>query len=278
MTPFATITTRDVVRVSGPDAIKFLQGQISQNVDALAVNTSTWTFVLAPQGKVDAWARITKVAADAFLIDLDAGYGAAVATRLSRFKIRTNAEIETMTWRCVSVRGPGAPHDDVADGVLRLPLGVPGHAGYDLLGDAAEAPDGVAISDETALTADRIRHGVPAMGAELTDATIPAEVGQWIIDGSVSFTKGCYVGQELVARIDSRGGNVPRHLRVIDGVADAAVGDDVLVDGVRVGELTSIAPGSGTALAYIARRVEVGASATVGSDAVLIRDPEQSAP
>ena len=59
----------------------------------------------------------------------------------------------------------------------------------------------------------RIAHGVPAMGAELTEDTIPAEVGQWVIDASVSFTKGCFTGQELVARIDSRGGNVPRHLR-----------------------------------------------------------------
>src|SRR3546814_11977806 len=57
------------------------------------------------------------------------------------------------------------------------------------------------------------------MGSELTDATIPAEAGQWLIDASVSFTKGCYTGQELVARVDSRGGNVPRPVRglVSDG-------------------------------------------------------------
>src|SRR5690606_7561419 len=64
-----------------------------------------------------------------------------------------------------------------------------------------------------ALEALRIECGVPAMGAELTDATIPAEAGQWLIDASVSFSKGCYTGQELVARIDSRGGNVPRPVR-----------------------------------------------------------------
>ena len=68
--PTATVTRRDVVRVAGPDAATYLQGQISQDVDALAVNTSTWTFVLQPQGKVDSWARITKVSADEFLLDL----------------------------------------------------------------------------------------------------------------------------------------------------------------------------------------------------------------
>ena len=57
------------------------------------------------------------------------------------------------------------------------------------------------------------------MGAELTEDTIPAEAGQWLVDASVSFTKGCYTGQELVARIDSRGGNVPRPVRlfVVEG-------------------------------------------------------------
>ena len=79
------------------------------------------------------------------------------------------------------------------------------------------------------------------MGAELTENTIPAEAGQWVIDQSVSFTKGCYTGQELVARIDSRGGNVPRHLRgvVIEGDVPP-VGAAVVVDEAEVGTLTSV--------------------------------------
>ena len=73
-------------------------------------------------------------------------------------------------------------------------------------------------SDDDGVTEpERIAAGVPRMGAELVPGqTIPAEAGQHVIDTSVSFTKGCYTGQELVARIDSRGGNVPRHLRALE--------------------------------------------------------------
>ena len=82
---------------------------------------------------------------------------------------------------------------------------------------------------------------------------------------TASFTKGCYTGQELVARIDSRGGNVPRHLRglVLDGMAPAGAG--IEVGGKTVGTLTSVAakgPGA-VALAYIGRDVEAPAEAVV---------------
>ena len=126
----------------------------------------------------------------------------------------------------------------------------------------------------------RIRRGVPAMGAELTDSVIPAEIGGWVIDASASFTKGCYVGQELVARVDSRGSNTPRNLGRLRVDGSAAVGDDVVVDGGTVGTITSVArvpddEGGGTvALAYIGRKVAPGpdapVEATVGGTAALI--------
>jgi folate-binding protein YgfZ len=105
------------------------------------------------------------------------------------------------------------------------------------------------------------------MGAELTDATIPAEAGQWLIDSSVSFTKGCYTGQELVARIDSRGGNVPRPLRGlrVDG-GPPAIGSVVERDGDQVGQVTSSATSAvlgAVALAPISRTVEVGSEVSV---------------
>ena len=89
----------------------------------------------------------------------------------------------------------------------------------------------------------RIEDGVPAMGAELSDKTIPAEAGQAVIDASVSFTKGCYTGQELVARVDSRGNNVPRQVRalVLAGAeAPPALGAEVTDQGKAVGAITSI--------------------------------------
>ena len=107
------------------------------------------------------------------------------------------------------------------------------------------------------------------MGRELDEGTIPAEAG--VVDMSVSFTKGCYTGQELVARIDSRGGNVPRRLRgVVVGEGPAPVGAAVMADGKEAGRLTSVAysPGLGAtvALAYIRRAVEPPAEVVVEWD------------
>ena len=88
----------------------------------------------------------------------------------------------------------------------------PGLAGVDLIGPAPAVPDGWPVmAGRPSTRPSASRAGIPRMGAELTDKTIPGETG--LIEQTVSFTKGCYTGQELVARIDSRGGHVPRRLR-----------------------------------------------------------------
>jgi folate-binding protein YgfZ len=254
-------TTRDVVSVRGADAATYLQGQVSQDVRNLAVGASAPTFVLAPQGKVDGWGRVQRTGEDEFAIDVDAGAGAAWQARLSRFLLRTKAEITVVeAVATLAVRGA-----TVAGGLPALGAGV---VGSDLLGIGpelpAELPDGAVEVAAEALEAQRIRAGVPVWGSELDADTIPATVGQWAIDASVSFTKGCYTGQELVARIDSRGGNVPRHLMglVVDG-APPAPGTAVTVDGAAAGSVTSSAldgeQGVSVALAFVPRSVEVGA-------------------
>lgn len=272
MTGFATAIVRDAVRVSGPDAAAFLQGQLSQDVDALAVSTSTWTFVLQPDGKVHTWARVTKTAADVFLLDTDPGAGEALAKRLSRFLMRTNAVVEPMTLHGFAVRGDHLPHPEVAEGVLRLPSAH--HLGYDVLGAGAEAPEDVDPVGAEVLEAHRVEHGIPVMGAELHDGVIPAEVGQWIIDESVSFTKGCFVGQELVARIDSRGGNVPKSLRVIVCDARVEAGAEIETTG-PASAVTSVAlsPTHGhIALAYCGRKVEPGTQVVIGATQGIVHE------
>ena len=242
---------RDVVRVAGPDAVAYLQGQLSQDVEALAVGSSARSFVLQPNGKVDAWVRVTRTAPDEVVLDVDEGHGDALTARLRRFLLRTKADVDALDWRAVALRGPGAAAAVPAgagEDALVAPAGWPGVDGVDLLGPAVEPPPGVPEVDASAYASLRIRSGVPRMGAELTDATIPAEAGQWVIDASVSFTKGCFTGQELVARIDSRGGHVPRHLRglVVDAGELPPVGAPVVVDGAEVGRVTSAAPAPGT--------------------------------
>jgi folate-binding protein YgfZ len=264
--------SRNVLRVAGPDAIAYMQGQLSQDIDALAVGSSARSFVLQPTGKVDAWVRVTRVAADEVVVDVDGGHGEALAARLRRFLLRTKADIDALDWRAVAIRGPGAADAvpaELGDDALVTPAGWPGVDGIDVLGRAAEPPSGVPEVDAAAYESLRIRSGVPRMGAELTDATIPAEAGRWVIDASVSFTKGCFTGQELVARIDSRGGHVPRHLRglVADAGAQPPAGASVVVEGADVGKVTSAAPapsgGGSLALAYVGRAVTPPAVAEV---------------
>lgn len=264
MTPFTTTTSRDGVRISGPDAATFLQGQLSQDLDALAVSTSTWTFVLQPDGKVHTWARLTKTGADVFLLDTDAGAGEALQQRLQRFLIRTKAEIEPVRLEGHAVRGEHLPRPDVPAGVLRLPSAH--HVGYDVLGPGATAPEGVDVVAPEVLEVDRVVRGIPKMGAELDDSVIPAEIGQWIIDESVSFTKGCYTGQELVARIDSRGGNVPRQLRAIVCDAPVAAGDEITADGPASPVTSAVVTDEygPVALAFCGRKIEPGHIVAVG--------------
>jgi folate-binding protein YgfZ len=162
--------------------------------------------------------------------------------------------------------------EGVAPDALVLPAGWPGVSGVDLLGESVEPPVGLDRLDGAALQALRIECGVPVMGADLTDATIPAEAGQWLIDASVSFSKGCYTGQELVARIDSRGGNVPRPIRGLIAEGEPLpVGAPVQVDGKEVGRVTSSATSKvlgAIALAPLSRGVEIGALVEVGEGSV----------
>ena len=104
----------------------------------------------------------------------------------------------------------------------------------------------------------RISAGWPKMGAEIVPgSTIPSTTG--IVGLAVNFQKGCYPGQELVERMDSRGADAPRSLRIVDLTIGSAVGDAVAdADGNDVGVITSVSPDSDLGLAYVKRGVDVG--------------------
>ena len=243
---------RDALRVAGPDALDFLDGQLSQDIKPLGVNDSAESLLLQPQGKVVALLRVTRVADDAFVLDTDAGWGATVMERLERFKLRTKATIEPEpSWQCLVVVRAGV-------------------ATY-LVGPDVVVPDGVPECGDEAYEVWRIESGVPVMGRELTENTIPAEASG-VIERAVSFTKGCYTGQELVARIDSRGGNVPKNLRGVEFDTDTvpAPGDALLdASGATIGAVTSAAlsprTGHAVALAYVGRKVEPPAPISGGT-------------
>jgi len=206
----------DRVSVTGPDAASYLQSQIAQEIRDQEVGETRWTLVLAPTGKVDTLARITRTGDDTFVFDTDAGFGERLAGRLNRFRIRVDADVSV---EAADAHEPSAEHE-----------------------------------------AARVAAGWPRMGAEIVpEETIPAVTG--VVPLSVNFTKGCYPGQELVERMDSRGADAPRNLRVLaigtDVAEDVSVGDPIL-DGDRneVGNVTSVA--GGAALGYVKRGAAVG--------------------
>lgn len=277
MTVQVATTSRDVVTVSGPDSASYLQGQLSQDVSTMAPGATAWTFVLAPQGKVEGWGRVHRLDDDRFSIMVDAGAGEAWDARLRRFLLRTKAEIDVAgAVPVVALRGAGSDELvqqlDGAAGAGWHEAGWPGVDGFDRLSGADHREVvadlqalGAEVIDDEVLEVLRVRAGVGAWGAEIDPETIPATLGQWVIDASVSFTKGCYTGQELVARIDSRGGNVPRSLHLLeleDGVPE--LGAQVVVAGGADGErtlgevTTSASEGSGSvALLFVPRAVTV---------------------
>jgi tRNA-modifying protein YgfZ len=266
--PIWATMARDVVAVDGPDAASYLQGQVSQDVEALGVGDSAWTFVLQPTGKVDGFARLWRRGDDDFVLDTDAGAGEALVARLVRFRLRVKADVAAVPgWRAIAVRGEGAA---TAAGLGALPGWWGSVDAPDLLGPDVTPPSGVQEIDAAALERLRIEAGWPAVGAELTPDTIPAEAG--VVPLAVSFTKGCFTGQELVARIDSRGGNVPRHLRRLRaaGGSGLEVGAPIVVAGKDVGVVTSTA--GGVALGYAGRAVVPPATGTAGGVDVAIEE------
>jgi tRNA-modifying protein YgfZ len=256
----AVAVDRDVIRAEGADAVTYLQGQLSADVAGLAVGESTPAFLLEPQGKVVAWLRATRTGDTVMTLDLDAGFAEPVLERLERFKIRTDCTFERVDWRCVAVRGPRAAAIDADHRRVAAPW--PGLDGFDLLGPDVVVPDGVRECGTDAYETVRVEAGVPRMGSEVTEKTMPHELGRWLVVASVSFTKGCYTGQELVYRIDARGGNVPRHLRGVLVATNVLppVGAQLEVGGKTVGELTSVGESlerrAPVALAFVHRSVD----------------------
>ena len=264
----ALVLERDVVRVAGADALEYLQGQCSQDVIALETGASAHALLLSPQGKVDALVRVTRLGDEELLVDVDAGYGDAVRERLERFKLRVKVVVEPVGWHCLALRGSRV-QEVLAGRVpgpgisLVLPYEWNGVVGADLLGEAPELTGDLRRCGRDAWESIRVEAGIPTMGAELDTQTIAAEAD--LLERCVSLTKGCYTGQEIVARLEARGNRVARRLRGLvigephSGAAVLPRGSEVRLGEKVVGSVTSSAwsptLGSLCALGYLHRSV-----------------------
>jgi len=244
--PFWAVVDRDVVQVQGPDAVGYLHGQASQDLAALAVGESAWTLFLEPTGKIVVLARAWRTADDTVVLDTDPGFGDVLRARLERFKIRVKAEITTLPWTSLVVHA-GAPTDGDVVGWWG--------SGRDRLGAGPTPPEGLDEGAAEDLEWARVVSGWPAMGTEIVPGdTIPAETGLAAV--AVNFQKGCYPGQELVERMDSRGARAPRQLVRLTIDAVSVPGDPIVHDGAEVGTITSVA--GTTVLGYVRRGIALG--------------------
>jgi tRNA-modifying protein YgfZ len=209
--------------VSGPDAADYLQRMVSNDVEALAVGDRCDALLLTAKARVIAPLRVLRRSEDDFLLLTEPELGETVRTELLRMRFAAKAEIELEEHESWLVLGG----EEVLD----------------------ERPPGDVIDDEE-FERWRIEAGIPRWGREIDDRVLPAEAG--LDETHISFTKGCYPGQEPIARQRYRG-KVNRKLRVLDLEGEAPSGTELLLDGKTVGRITSSVPG--VALGFV--RVEV---------------------
>ncbi|HJP15873.1 MAG TPA: hypothetical protein QF762_02770 [Acidimicrobiales bacterium] len=227
---------RDFVDVSGPEARSFLQGQLSQDIENLNQDSAAWSFLLDPSGLVVAWLRVMCLEEERFLLDMDSGFAKEVIDRLNRFLIRTKCTIEASPFNMYTFLGSENPAPEELKNLKSIPFEWPSLKATDYFSFTE-----LKISEsEPSGTWDQVRipAGIPAMGSEITNKTIPAATG--LVERSVSFEKGCYTGQELVARVDSRVAGPPKHLVLLKGSRDPLTPGSVLShEGKEVLEITS---------------------------------------
>ena len=235
------VRPRAYVRVQGPDAADLLQRIVSNDVLAADVCEA---LLLTAKGRVIAPLLVWRRGEDDFLLLTEPELGTVVLEYLRRMRIASRCEIEFEEHTSTIVLG-------AADGIPTRDYGVPA---FELL-DAPFEPE---PADER-LERLRILARTPRWGRELDDGILPAEAG---LDGrAVSFSKGCYPGQEPLARLHNRG-HVNRTLRVLDVAGDVRQADEVVYDAGVVGRITSAVPG--LALAYVRVEVPDGAEVEVG--------------
>jgi folate-binding protein YgfZ len=268
------LAARGRLSVSGTDRVRFLDGMLTNHVEALRLHEACYAALLDRKGRILADLNVLRFA-DAVLLDTAEGTHEAVAAALQRHVVADDVEIEDLRerWGHCAFEGPGAAeavsrlggrapapgcleagtHD--GDTVWWLGGGRVTRAGVQVLGPRHAVG---ALADRSRLPqispeqreALRIEAGLPACGSEMTERTLPAEAG---IEHAISFTKGCFIGQEIVSRLRSRGG-VNRQLVKLRAESRVAPRDPIVAAGAEVGTVTSavLSPASGPlALGYV---------------------------
>jgi folate-binding protein YgfZ len=281
---------RGKLALTGSDAKSFLQGQVSNDVEALTPGTGCYAAFLTPKGKMLGDLRILDTG-DELLLDTERVALQELFNMVRRFSIGYDVALHKRTLErgLLSVVGPSAVTvagaEDLDDAEhAHAPVSIDGIAarairtdlGIDLLCDAADTAAlsaalharGAEPVSEAVAECVRVEHGRPRYGVDLDDSVIPQEAD--LNERAVSFTKGCYVGQETVARLFYRG-KPNRRLQGLRLSAPVATGAEVRLGDRVVGRLGSVieSPSRGwIALALVRREAPVGSDVRVGDDEV----------
>lgn len=246
MEPRIAERPRAFLRVAGPDAADYLDRMLTNEVEALGVGESCEALLLTPKGRVIAPMRVVRRADADFLLLTEPEAAEQLSAELQRMRFAAKVEIEPEEHRSYLLLG------DVNGGVPNADYGVPAGEVLD-----ADPPDLPALGQEE-LEALRIEAGRPRFGKEIDDSILPAEAG--LDETHISFTKGCFPGQEPVARLHYRG-HPNRRLRVLEAES-AEPGAELVWEGKVVGRVTSAV--SGLALAYVRNEVPEDALLELG--------------
>jgi tRNA-modifying protein YgfZ len=271
-----------VIAVAGPDAVEFLQGQVTNDVEALEPGDGCYALLLNPKGKILAEMRVLSRSPEELWLVTE--QDEAVLSHLTTYKIGRQVDVSRRSAAVKSLIGPRvpevvgaeAPRSECASAEAILAgtevVLVATDLGVDVIHDPARsdlledelASRGVERVGEQPADVLRIERGRPRYGSDMTSDNFPGELG--LEERAVSFTKGCYVGQEPVARMHYKG-HPNRHLRGIELPEPAAAGAPVHHGEKEVGAITSscVSPIRGPiALALVRREVEPGAMLAVG--------------
>lgn len=258
---------RGVICVRGRDRVSFLNGQLSNDIQALSPPDYCYSFVLTPQGRIVADLHVIALGSELWLETARARI-APVLARLDRYLVADDVTLEDQSegWVRFGLEGPAAGRileaalggGPLADAVVwEAPpywvaaFGWTGELAYQVFAPpeaaseldervrTAGAGTGMALLDPAAFDIARIEAGVPATGREIDEQVLPAETG--LLSRAVSFSKGCYTGQEVVARMDSRGRVSHRLVGLRFDGEKAEPGARLLADGRVVGDVSSVA-------------------------------------
>lgn len=230
------LLSRAIFRLTGPDAASYLNGQMSQDIRLATDSVAIYGTINNFKGKMDGDAYIHRVG-DALFIDTALPLRDSLLARLDRYIIADDAEIEDVTdsYQLIHILQPTTPP---AQGFQCNRFG---QDGYDLLLPAGDAPASIgALASPEDMEKIRISHRIPAWGHELDHDTMPPEAG--LESRAISYSKGCYTGQEVISRIRAAG-KTNRHLVLLQLDSPAPPATPLLCEGASLekpaGYLTS---------------------------------------